>query len=58
LQTQWEHFENIKIQKNQNLLKINFGIISKNKSKLKILMKVGCVGLGIICQEKLILALK
>jgi len=58
LQTQWEHFENIKIQKNQNLLKINFGIISKNKSKLKILIKVGCVGSGIICQEKLNLALK
>lgn len=58
LQTQWEHFGNIKIQKNQNLLKFNFRIISKNKSKLKILIRVGCVGLGIICQEKLDLALK
>jgi len=37
---------------------INFRIISKNKSKLKILIKVGCVGLGIIYQEKLDLALK
>jgi hypothetical protein len=54
METLWDHQNS----KNQNLLKFNFEIILKIKSKLKILIKVGCVGLGIIFQEKLDLALK